>query len=104
MIRLRPATALLFAIALSVAAVLFAIVLPRVSTGNADDGDTVFRPRVVTIGAASYSYRVFVPANWSKDKKWPVILFLHGAVERGANNISQTRIGLGPLIEHQPNS
>lgn len=34
-------------------------------------------------------YCLYLPANYSADKKYPVILFLHGAGEIGADNIKQ---------------
>jgi predicted peptidase len=55
--------------------------------------------RQLTIGPATYNYKVFVPANWTKKKKWPVILFLHGGGERGDDNTAQARVGIGPVIE-----
>jgi predicted peptidase len=67
------------------------------------DGE-VFQTRSVTIGATEYQYRVFAPKNWSKKKKWPVILFLHGAGERGADNAAQTRVGIGPAILREQSS
>jgi predicted peptidase len=61
-------------------------------------GEGAFLSRAVAIGGATYNFKVFVPQNWTKKKKWPVILFLHGAGERGDDNITQTEIGLGPVI------
>lgn len=40
--------------------------------------------RTVTVNKAEYRYEVYVPPEWTKAKTWPVILFLHGAGERGA--------------------
>src|SRR5262245_22666110 len=64
------------------------------------DGE-VFQVRTLKIGGADYSYRVFAPKGWSKRKKWPIILFLHGAGERGSDNLAQTRVGIGPAILRQ---
>ncbi|HWN99872.1 MAG TPA: alpha/beta hydrolase-fold protein [Blastocatellia bacterium] len=68
---------------------------------NSRDGKEIFSERTITDGAASYRFKVFVPAGWTKKKKWPVILFLHGAGERGDDNVAQTRVGIGPAIERQ---
>jgi hypothetical protein len=38
--------------------------------------ETGFLDRVVAMGSVEYKYQVFVPRNWSKEVKWPVILFL----------------------------
>lgn len=43
-----------------------------------------------------YRYAVFIPHDYSKapDRKWPVILFLHGSGECGTDGIKQTTVGL----------
>src|SRR5262249_37311778 len=40
--------------------------------------------RDVQVGKTMYRYEVFVPEGWTPQKKWPVILFLHGAGMRGS--------------------
>jgi len=65
---------------------------------RARQDDEAFQDRSVTIGANQYRFRVFVPKGWSKKKKSPVLLFLHGAGERGDDNLAQTRVGIGPPI------
>lgn len=67
------------------------------------DGE-MFQNRAVTIGATEYHFRVFTPKGWSKKKKSPVILFLHGAGERGDDNLAQTKVGIGPAILRQQES
>ncbi|MGH9323449.1 MAG: prolyl oligopeptidase family serine peptidase [Vicinamibacteria bacterium] len=56
--------------------------------------ETGFLHRTVEVGPVTYKYQVFVPANWTPQKKWPVIFFLHGAGERGADGDRQVDIGL----------
>jgi predicted peptidase len=68
---------------------------------RAQQDDDVFKTRSIKIGSTEYQYRVFVPVDWSKKKKWPVLLFLHGAGERGSDNEAQTRVGIGPAIQRQ---
>jgi predicted peptidase len=53
------------------------------------------------VSGKTYRYQVFVPYNWDKHKKWPVILFLHGAGERGEDGLLQTDVGLGHAIREQ---
>lgn len=60
--------------------------------------ETGFLDRTVSSGGAVYRYEVFVPANWDKHKKWPVVLFLHGAGERGSDGLLQTDVGLPHAI------
>ena len=45
-----------------------------------------------------YKYVVFVPHDYKPDKAWPVILFLHGAGERGDDGELQAKVGLAPAI------
>jgi predicted peptidase len=59
---------------------------------------TGFLDRTVTISGTAYHYQVFVPYGDSSKKKWPVILFLHGAGERGSDGLLQTQVGLGQAI------
>ncbi|QED37888.1 phospholipase [Antarcticibacterium arcticum] len=39
------------------------------------------------------NYRILFPKDFSEDKKYPLVLFLHGAGERGNNNESQLTHG-----------
>src|SRR5258707_14923276 len=64
--------------------------------------ETGFLDRTVTVGGATYRYQVYVPANYASQPKWPVILFLHGAGERGADGLIQTNVGLAPAIRQNP--
>jgi predicted peptidase len=60
--------------------------------------ETGFLNRVIKVDNTDYRYQVFLPAGYTKDKPWPVILFLHGAGERGDDGIVQTDTGLGHAI------
>ncbi len=43
-------------------------------------------------------YVVYVPDAYEDDKAYPVILFLHGAGERGTDGLNQAKVGLGKAI------
>ena len=45
---------------------------------------------------------VFVPADYDPDKEYPLIVFLHGAGERGDDGLRQTEVGIGPAIRKNP--
>ena len=60
--------------------------------------ETGFLDRTVTVAGTEYKYQVFVPDNWTKKTKWPVILFLHGAGERGDDGLIQTEVGIGTAV------
>jgi predicted peptidase len=60
--------------------------------------ETGFLDRTVTVAGQTYRYQIYVPADYPTKAKWPVILFLHGAGERGTDGLRQTTVGLGPAI------
>ena len=55
---------------------------------------TGFLDRTISVQGTTYKYQVFVPEDWSSKQKWPIILFLHGAGERGSDGLLQTDVGL----------
>ena len=57
--------------------------------------ETGFLDRTLTVEGVTYRYQVYVPVDYSADKKWPVVLFLHGAGERGDDGLVQTNVGIG---------
>lgn len=61
---------------------------------------TGFLLRTFKDDAGDHKYTIFVPHHYTPAKKWPVILFLHGAGERGRDGLLPTTIGIGPII-HQ---
>ena len=60
--------------------------------------ETGFLARSVDVGGVTYRYQVFVPVGHTPAKKWPVVLYLHGAGERGDDGVEQTTHGLGPVL------
>ncbi|HYL15517.1 MAG TPA: PHB depolymerase family esterase [Terriglobales bacterium] len=68
------------------------------TSGHARKSETGFLNRTVAASGSSYHYQVYVPANWDKHKKWPVLLFLHGAGERGEDGLLQADVGIGHAI------
>ncbi|MCI0699406.1 prolyl oligopeptidase family serine peptidase [candidate division KSB1 bacterium] len=73
-----------------------------VKTDSTPTPATGFLSRTVTVNATTYRYQVCVPADFTPKQKWPVILFLHGAGERGDDGVQQTEVGLGPAIRQHP--
>ena len=69
---------------------------------HAQNVETGFLDRTVTTAGQNYRYQVYVPAEYVSETSWPVILFLHGAGERGADGLLQTTTGLGPAIRRDP--
>ena len=77
-------------------AVIAALLTP--ASAKAKKTETGFLDRAVTVAGTEYKYQLFVPENWTKKQKWPVILFLHGAGERGNDGLIQTEVGIGAAI------
>jgi predicted esterase len=63
--------------------------------------ETGFVQRVYTDNDGDHSYSLFVPEGYSADKQWPIVVFLHGAGERGADGVAQTQVGLGPFLKEK---
>ncbi|HEX7422237.1 MAG TPA: prolyl oligopeptidase family serine peptidase [Thermoanaerobaculia bacterium] len=64
--------------------------------------ETGFLIRTVTVHGNAYPYSVYVPRNFDRSHKWPVILFLHGSGERGSDGLRSTQIGAAAAIRHDP--
>lgn len=71
---------------------------------SASARETGFLNRSLTIAGVKYRYMVHVPAEWSAKQKWPVILSLHGAGERGADGLFAIENGLGRAIRRDVNA
>ncbi len=59
---------------------------------------TGFLNRTIEVEGVPHRYQVYVPAEYTRERRWPVILFLHGSGERGTDGLLQTSIGLGEGI------
>lgn len=47
---------------------------------------------------ADHKHYVYLPADWTPEKSWPVIIYLHGGGELGSDGIPPTQVGLGPVV------
>ncbi|HET7435230.1 MAG TPA: alpha/beta fold hydrolase [Thermoanaerobaculia bacterium] len=61
-----------------------------------------FLERFVTARGMTSRYRVFFPNDFTRERSWPVILFLHGAGEGGTDGIAPTQVGLGRAVSLAP--
>ncbi|MDE3187950.1 MAG: prolyl oligopeptidase family serine peptidase [Acidobacteriota bacterium] len=66
--------------------------------------ETGFLNRTLVLNKAAYHFQVYLPEDWRSNdhKRWPVILFLHGRGERGADGMWQTQIGLPQAVRDHP--
>lgn len=63
---------------------------------------TGFLDKVIDVGGRLRRYEVYVPYDYDPKQSWPVILFLHGAGERGEDGLKQTAVGIGHAIRMNP--
>lgn len=63
---------------------------------------TGFVPKVIELEGETYRYALWVPPNYARAKRWPVILFLHGQGECGSDGQFHTTVGLGKAIHEHP--
>ncbi len=59
---------------------------------------TGFLHKTLVNEGRSRQYAVFIPHNYSPDKKWPAIVFLHGIGEAGSDVSGPLRVGLAPFV------
>jgi predicted esterase len=70
----------------------------------ASPGKTGFLSQEIELDGKKTRYAVYLPKNYSPDanKKWPGILFLHGAGEKGDDGSLPIKVGIGPAILARP--
>lgn len=64
--------------------------------------ETGFLDRTLALEEKTYRYVVYVPRGHDRTRALPVLLFLHGAGERGDDGLRQTAVGLAPAIRARP--
>src|SRR5580700_8235431 len=66
--------------------------------------ETGFLNRTTELHGAHYHFQVYLPEDFRRDdrRQWPIILFLHGRGERGAEGMWQTQIGLPLQVRDHP--
>src|SRR5579863_10005878 len=66
--------------------------------------ETGFLNRTLDLHGTRYHYQVYIPEDFRRDdhRQWPIILFLHGRGERGAEGMWQTQIGLPLQVRDHP--
>lgn len=62
----------------------------------------LFHQPVMDVGGKKRKYAVYVTPEYTPDRKWPLVVFLHGASRRGNDGWDQTYQGLGPAMRAHP--
>jgi len=61
---------------------------------------SVFEKRVYTVNSQSLPYRIMFPKDYNPNKKYPLVIFLHGAGERGTDNEKHLKNGGQWLVDN----
>ena len=69
--------------------IAFAIILLSLSFAVKAQDKSLFKKEIHISGSDSLPYRILLPLNYDASKKYPLILVLHGAGERGNDNEAQ---------------
>jgi len=79
------------------------LMIQPVPTPAADDATGPgFHLRTVKTDQGERKYTVYVPEGYDGSKVFPVILFLHGAGNRGEDGAGPAQLGIGPAIFNRP--
>lgn len=62
---------------------------------------SLFEKKMFISGNDTLRYRLLLPENFDKTKKYPLVLFLHGAGERGSDNEKQLVHGMPKFVDAQ---
>jgi predicted peptidase len=86
--------------ALAVAALAAVALGASAGTPESAAVQTGFLDRQLVVDGETYRYQVFVPADYTPSRRWPMLLFLHGSGERGDDGLKQTTVGLPSAIRY----
>lgn len=71
------------------------IALLALGAGIRAQTNTLYERQLFIVGEDTLPCRILTPANYSPTKKYPLLVFLHGAGERGSDNEKQLFWGSG---------
>src|SRR5580698_3733285 len=77
---------------------------PKPAANQEASQDTGFLHRRIQLHGIVYRFQVYLPEDWRRDdqKKWPIILFLHGRAQAGSEGMWQTQNGLAEAVRNHP--
>lgn len=65
------------------------------TVSSVNDMDALFLSRSIAMeNGGTMNYRLYIPADYDPQQAYPVVLFLHGAGERGDDNLKQLKAGI----------
>ena len=71
---------------------------PGFAQSSLDGGAGRIVTRTYSDADGAHRFGLYVPPGPAPATGWPVVLFLHGAAERGTDGVAPTRVGLGAVI------
>lgn len=77
---------------------LFAVMFSFLTSAFSQDL-SLFEKKMFISGNDTLRYRVLLPVNFDKTEKYPLVLFLHGAGERGSDNEKQLVHGMPKFVD-----
>lgn len=81
--------------------VVFILIHMLVPSTVAAQEQEAFNKEHFVKNADTLKYRILFPKDFSEEKEYPVVLFLHGAGERGDDNQAQLTHGSELFLKHQ---
>lgn len=96
-----PAAEVRGVLSLTLATLLLMCCATNVSIAQESAAQTGFLQRTFEDDAGPHKYSVFLPADYSPERQWPVILYLHSAGERGDDGRKPLQTGLAPIIKRR---
>lgn len=82
-------------------AVPFLLIMLYLPLSLSAQSNEEFKRESFILNADTLNYRILYPKDFSEDKKYPVLLFLHGAGERGDDNESQLTHGSELFLQNR---
>lgn len=70
----------------------------KVTRTHPYDVKTVFEARTYENNGFTLPYRLYIPKNYDCGERYPLLVFLHGAGERGSDNESQLKIAIQKMF------
>lgn len=64
------------------------------------DAEAVFKKETYTKNGYTMPFRLYIPKNYDCGVMYPVVIFLHGAGERGTDNELQLKVGIQKIFDN----
>ncbi|HLK29908.1 MAG TPA: prolyl oligopeptidase family serine peptidase [Puia sp.] len=79
--------------------ILFVFVLVLAAFNTEAQDRTLYQRKIFVEGKDTLPYRILYPLNYQPEKKYPVVLFLHGSAQRGKDNEKQLMWGADLFLD-----